>query len=177
MRLRVVCVPQAGMGAWAFHGWQEHFRPEVEIFPVEIPGRNSRMTEPKPTTMGELVKNLFADLEACGTFNKPYVLLGHSLGAPTGDDVPSDSEELSKRLARRTLGALHPKAVDKLEPEFGVVQNGNRQQFKITFCCKVCGMKARSQVTGIDEHRTIKVNGAARACTARVAGAWTVASR
>jgi hypothetical protein len=40
-----------------------------------------------------------------------------------------------------------------------VVHNGtNRQQFKITFCCKVCGMTARSQVTGIDGHRTIKVN-------------------
>jgi hypothetical protein len=71
--------------------------------------------------------------------------------------VPSD--ERSKRLARSTLDALHPKAVEKLEPEFGVVQNGtNRQQFKITFCCKVCGMTARSQVTGIDGHRTIKVN-------------------
>ena len=69
------------------------------------------------------------------------------LGAPTGDDVPS--EELSKRLARRTLDALHPKAVEKLEPEFGVVKNGNRQQFQITFCCKLCGMTARSQVTGI----------------------------
>ena len=70
------------------------------------------------------------------------------LGAPTGDDVPS--EERSKRLARSTLDALHPKAVEKLEPEFGVVQNGtNRQQFTITFCCKVCGMKVRSQVTGI----------------------------
>ncbi len=45
------------------------------------------------------------------------------LGAPTGDDVPS--EELSKRLARRTLGALHPKAVEKLEPEFGVVKMEN----------------------------------------------------
>ena len=42
------------------------------------------------------------------------------LGAPTDDDVPSD--ERSKRLARRTLDALHPKAVDKLEPEFGVVK-------------------------------------------------------
>jgi hypothetical protein len=42
------------------------------------------------------------------------------LGAPTGDDVPS--EELSKRLARRTLDALHPKAVDELEPEFSVVK-------------------------------------------------------
>jgi hypothetical protein len=76
------------------------------------------------------------------------------LGAPTGDDVPS--EELSKRLARRTLDALHPKAVDKLEPEFGVVRNGSRQLFQIAFCCKVCGMKARSQVAGIDGHKTIK---------------------
>ena len=69
------------------------------------------------------------------------------LGVPTDDDVPSD--ERSKRLARSTLDALHPKAVEKLEPEFGVVQNGNRQQFQITFCCKVCGMTARSQVTGM----------------------------
>jgi hypothetical protein len=79
------------------------------------------------------------------------------LGVPTDDDVPSD--ERSKRLARSTLDALHPKAADKLEPEFGVVQNGtNRQQFTITFCCKVCGMKVRSHARGIDGHRTIKVN-------------------
>jgi len=45
--------------------------------------------------------------------------------------------------------------VDELEPEFSVVKNGNRQQFQITFCCKVCGMTARSHVTGIDGHRTI----------------------
>ena len=69
------------------------------------------------------------------------------LGASTDDDVPGD--ERAKMLARRTLDALHPKAVDKLEPEFGVVKNGNRQQFQITFCCKMCGMTARSQVTGI----------------------------
>ena len=24
VRLRVLCVPQAGMGAWAYHGWQKH---------------------------------------------------------------------------------------------------------------------------------------------------------
>jgi hypothetical protein len=78
------------------------------------------------------------------------------LGAPTGDDVPS--EELSKRLSRRTLDALHPKAVETLEPEFGVTKNGKRQLFQITFCCKVCGMAARSHVTGIDGQKTIKVS-------------------
>ena len=69
------------------------------------------------------------------------------LDASTDDDVPGD--ERAKMLARRTLDALHPKAVEKLEPEFGVVKNGKRQLFQITFCCKVCGMAARSQVTGI----------------------------
>ena len=42
------------------------------------------------------------------------------LGASTDDDVPSD--ERAKRLARRALSALHPNAVEKLEPEFGVVK-------------------------------------------------------
>jgi hypothetical protein len=62
------------------------------------------------------------------------------LDATTDDDVPND--ERVKRLARRTLEALHPNAVDKLEPEFSAVSNGKRQLFQITFCCKVCGMDA-----------------------------------
>ena len=62
------------------------------------------------------------------------------LDATTDDDVPND--ERVKRLARRTLEALHPNAVDKLEPEFSAVKNGKRQLFQITFCCKVCGMDA-----------------------------------
>ena len=78
------------------------------------------------------------------------------LGASTDDDVPSD--ERAKRLARRALGALHPNAVEKLEPEFYVLRNGARQLFPISFCCAVCGMTARSLVTGIDGHKTIKVS-------------------
>ena len=70
--------------------------------------------------------------------------------------MPSD--ERAKRLARRALGALHPNAVEKLEPEFSVLKNGARQQFQIFFCCEMCGMTARSHVTGIDGHKTIKVN-------------------
>ena len=34
--LRVICVPQAGMGAWAFHGWQAHMPAGVEVMPVEM---------------------------------------------------------------------------------------------------------------------------------------------
>lgn len=80
-RLHVVCVPQAGMGAWAFHGWQAKLPASVEILPVEMPGRNSRMMEPKPKTMASLVRSLVDGLLEYGAFAKPFVLLGHSLGA------------------------------------------------------------------------------------------------
>lgn len=79
--LRVICVPQAGMGAWAFHGWQAHMPAGVEVMPVEMPGRNSRMGEPKPVSMQELITNLSCDLRGAGAFDLPYVLVGHSLGA------------------------------------------------------------------------------------------------
>ena len=56
VRMRVLAIPQAGMGAWAFHGWS---LPEtVELLPVELPGRNSRMLEPKGQSMRQLVTAL-----------------------------------------------------------------------------------------------------------------------
>ena len=80
-KLNLLCVPQAGMGAWAFHGWQKAFPAGIEVLPVEMPGRNSRIMEPKPATMGELVKGLADGLQNYGAFSKPYVVFGHSLGA------------------------------------------------------------------------------------------------
>ena len=42
-RVHLVCIPQAGMGAWAFNGWQRSMPSGVEVLPVELPGRNSRL--------------------------------------------------------------------------------------------------------------------------------------
>jgi len=58
VRMRVLAIPQAGMGAWAFHGWQELLPETVEILPVELPGRNSRMAESKPADLCALVEEL-----------------------------------------------------------------------------------------------------------------------
>mmetsp|Transcript_14881 Transcript_14881/g.37687 ORF Transcript_14881/g.37687 Transcript_14881/m.37687 type:complete len:270 (+) Transcript_14881:53-862(+) len=78
--LRLFCIPQAGMGAWAFHGWQKTLGSEVEVMPVELPGRNSRLREQRFRSMQDLVKamvdGLLPELR-----KQPYCLLGHSLGA------------------------------------------------------------------------------------------------
>ena len=56
--LRLFCFPQAGAGAWVFHGWQTQLPEFVEVMPVELPGRNTRIKEPKPRCMHTLVGEL-----------------------------------------------------------------------------------------------------------------------
>ena len=78
--LRLFCIPQAGMGARAFHGWQEAVGEQIEVMPVELPGRNSRQREPRYTCMKDLVRDL-VDALLPEFRRNPFCLLGHSLGA------------------------------------------------------------------------------------------------
>lgn len=78
--MRLFCIPQAGMGAWAFHGWQEALGPAIEVMPIELPGRNSRVRERRYTDMRALVRDLVQAL--LNEFRRlPFCILGHSLGA------------------------------------------------------------------------------------------------
>ena len=108
--MRVLAIPQAGMGAWAFQGWS---LPEtVELLPVELPGRNSRMLEPKGQSMRQLVSAL-VDALSHTLDEKPFVVFGHSLGAwmayevcvelaqRLGEGVDEGRDELAHRLALR----------------------------------------------------------------------------
>ena len=90
-QVRVLAIPQAGMGAWAFHGWQEKLPKSVEMLPVELPGRNSRMLEEKGASMFELVGDLVTALSP-HLENKPFVVLGHSLGAWMAFEVCNELE-------------------------------------------------------------------------------------
>ena len=100
VRLRVLAIPQAGMGAWAFHSWS---LPEtVELLPVELPGRNSRMLEPKGQSMRQLVTALVDALS--NTLNElPFVVFGHSLGAWMAYEV---CVELQKRRGPQPVGLV-----------------------------------------------------------------------
>ena len=94
-RLRLVCVPQAGMGAWAFHGWQRAMPEGVEVLPVELPGRNTRVKEPALPRMAAVVSGLVDALAPLlGDRNCPVALLGHSMGAWVAFEV---AQEMRRR--------------------------------------------------------------------------------
>ncbi|GAA4781302.1 MULTISPECIES: thioesterase II family protein [Streptomyces] len=78
-RLRLICLPQSGGGATAFTGWRPHLPEGVELAPVELPGRGSRMAEPVMGEFGPLLDALLDGLR--GELDAPYALFGHSFGA------------------------------------------------------------------------------------------------
>lgn len=98
-RLRLLLIPHAGAGASAFRGWAEALPPEVEVCPVQLPGRENRMREPAFDRVPPLVEALAGALERWRDL--PYAVFGHSNGALIGFELA--------RHARRagTPGPLH----------------------------------------------------------------------
>jgi medium-chain acyl-[acyl-carrier-protein] hydrolase len=78
-RLRLFCFPYAGGGASIFRTWSNYLPAQVEVCPVQIPGRETRLMETPYKRLTLLIDVL---AEALAPFlDKPFVLFGHSMGA------------------------------------------------------------------------------------------------
>lgn len=78
-RARLFCFPFAGGGAAAFRAWREILPEEIDLFPVQYPGRGSRVAEAPLAGMDEMVERI---REAIRPYlDVPYAFFGHSMGA------------------------------------------------------------------------------------------------
>lgn len=78
-RLRLFCFPYAGGSAAIYRGWGERLPADVEVLPVELPGRASRFREPACRHLDEVVEQV---AEGIGPqLDKPFAFFGHSMGA------------------------------------------------------------------------------------------------
>jgi len=96
-RLRLFCFPYAGAGALIFRTWSDGLPADVEVCPVQLPGRGTRLLERPFTQLAPLVEALAQALAPL--LDKPFAFFGHSLGAL-----------ISFELARRIRGqyGVHP---------------------------------------------------------------------
>ena len=78
---RLICLPFAGGGASFFLPWRKAL-PDVALVPVQYPGRETRINEACPADLGELVDQIATAL--LPHLDRPYSLLGYSLGAKIG---------------------------------------------------------------------------------------------
>jgi surfactin synthase thioesterase subunit len=86
------CLPYAGGGASIYRGWGASLPADVEVCPVQLPGRESRMREAPIVRSGPLTQAIADALQPY--MNLPFVFFGHSMGAALGF-------ELARELRRR----------------------------------------------------------------------------
>ncbi len=96
-RLRLFCFPYAGSRAAFFRSWASKLPGEIEVCPIELPGRGSRITEPPFTRLMPLVETLAQVMLPYLTM--PFAFFGHSMGGLI-------SFELARQLGRQ--GAAMP---------------------------------------------------------------------
>jgi acyl transferase domain-containing protein/surfactin synthase thioesterase subunit len=78
-RLRLFCFPYAGAGASIFRTWLKDVPPEIEICPIQLPGRENRLKETPFTRLSPLIQALAPFLRPY--LDIPFAFFGHSLGA------------------------------------------------------------------------------------------------
>jgi len=109
--LRLFCFPYAGGSAMTYRTWSDFLPTNVEVVPIELPGRGGRMREKLYTNIKPLVKEL-ADV-LTPYLDKPHAFFGHSMGTLIGF-------EIARIFRNKNLpGQVHFFASGHTAPQFG----------------------------------------------------------
>lgn len=90
--LRLFCFSYAGGRAAVFRAWPDDLPTTVEVCPVQLPGRGSRLRETPVTQLSPLVQAIVPAL--LPHLDKPFAFFGHCVGALV-------SFELARQLRRQ----------------------------------------------------------------------------
>ncbi|MFD9125578.1 thioesterase II family protein [Kitasatospora sp. NPDC059571] len=94
-RLRLFCFHHAGAGALSFARWPGRVPADVSVVPVRLPGRESRLREPRLTDRDALLAAL--DIQLGPHLDGPHAFYGHSLGALVAHAYAEHREGLGLR--------------------------------------------------------------------------------
>jgi medium-chain acyl-[acyl-carrier-protein] hydrolase len=89
--LRLLCFPHAGGGAAQYRPWASLLPPGVELNPVRMPGRETRLRERLFTRMPAAIDAFLEESQPY--LDTPFAIFGHSMGALFGF-------ELARRLVQ-----------------------------------------------------------------------------
>jgi medium-chain acyl-[acyl-carrier-protein] hydrolase len=116
--LRLFCFPYAGGGAQIYREWPEGLPSNVEVCPIQLPGRGNRMREVPYTKLLDLVESLSPAIVP--SLDRPFAFFGHSMGAEI-------AYELSRLLSKQhglepahlfVSGSIAPHIPDDRPPNY-----------------------------------------------------------
>ena len=115
-RYRLFCLPYAGGGASIYHSWQRELSAEIEVCPIQLPGRENLLRETPQTRIKPLIQALSSQIESY--LDLPYAVFGHSLGAWVGFELIRELRRLQRPLPAHFLvsGSKAPQLPDLKPP-------------------------------------------------------------
>lgn len=93
--VRLFCLPYAGGAASIYEPWRGALGGDIEVCPVELPGRQTRLRERAVSRLDVLIDALASAIT--DELDVPYALFGHSMGSLL-------AFELARELRRRGAG-------------------------------------------------------------------------
>ncbi|MGL5833168.1 MAG: thioesterase II family protein [Waterburya sp.] len=83
--LRLFCFPYAGGSSYFFRSWIDYFSKTIEICPIEIPGRGTKIDHELYQRIKPLVKAIAKEM--LPYLDQPFAFFGHSMGGLVSFEV------------------------------------------------------------------------------------------
>jgi medium-chain acyl-[acyl-carrier-protein] hydrolase len=111
--VRLWCFPWAGAGGSAYGGWKPPPESEIEVRPVELPGRGARFREPPVRRLRPLAELVAAELDPAP--GERFALFGHSFGALVAFEVARELRRTGRPEPVHLFVAARPAPDEPLE--------------------------------------------------------------
>jgi medium-chain acyl-[acyl-carrier-protein] hydrolase len=126
---RLICIHHAGGGASAYRGWQRLCPENLEVIPIQLPGRENRFREPVYDDAGLVGRVLTRALSPL--VDRPVAVFGHSMGALLAFELASGLQSLGLPLAHLFVSSRWaPHAPPGREPMHALPKTAFRQRLR-----------------------------------------------
>jgi len=113
-KVKAICLHYAGGNSGWFDSWIEKNAENLEICPIQLPGRFARIDEIMPNTMEALASQLIDECEEL--LKDDYIIFGHSMGAQLAFEIALQLEKRNAKLPKLiVLSACEAPVVAEIE--------------------------------------------------------------
>ncbi len=112
-RVRLFCLPFAGGGASMYASWAGALGPEVDVVPIQLPGRENRRRERPIDDIEVLAREIVSAVR--DLLDRRFALFGHSMGALVAFEVAREMRR--QRLPGPTMMFVCAKRAPQLGPD------------------------------------------------------------
>ncbi|HVX47618.1 MAG TPA: alpha/beta fold hydrolase [Mycobacteriales bacterium] len=127
-KIRLICLPFAGVGIGFFRGWARLAGPDLDLVPMLLPGRERRISERPRTSVASALEEIQDQALACAERGDPVMLFGHSLGAVLAYELTRLLQRSGHAVDRLFVsGSMAPG--DPIPAAYGAMTTGTDDEF------------------------------------------------